>query len=184
MSLNTTWGTTPHEREMDFPCDRFMEQPYEAYFRGITISAKSEVIFRWLCQMRVAPYSYDWIDNRGRRSPRVLTPGLDELAVGQTIMSSFELVEFEHGRHLTGRLRQKSREGRFIPGFVITYLIVSENAGRCRLLVKFVAKYPKGPLGLIMRVFLPWADLIMMRKQLLNFKRLSEQSATGTGGAP
>ena len=32
-------------------------------------------------------------------------PGADELAVGQRVMSVFELVAFERGRHLTGETR-------------------------------------------------------------------------------
>lgn len=178
MSMSTTWGTTPDEREMDFPCDRFMEQADAAYYRGITIRAQPEVIFRWLCQMRVAPYSYDWIDNRGRESPRVLTPGLEELAIGQTVLGGFELVDFEHGRHLTGRLKQNTFEARAFGGMAVSYLIVPQSSSGCRLLVKIVAKFRRGPIGWFMRVFLPWGDLIMMRKQLLNFKDLSEQAAS------
>ena len=64
--------------------------------------------FRWLCQLRVAPYSYDWIDNRGRRSPQELTPGLDQLEVGQTFMSFFVLRSFTPGRELTLGTREGS----------------------------------------------------------------------------
>jgi hypothetical protein len=35
-------------------------------------------------------------------------------------------------------------------------------------------KYPRGPIGWIERLALPWGDLIMMRRQLLNFKGLAE----------
>ena len=68
MSVATTWGTTPDERAINFPCDLFMEQPDAAYYRGVTVRASPELIFRWLCQIRVAPYSYDWIDNRESKS--------------------------------------------------------------------------------------------------------------------
>jgi hypothetical protein len=37
------------------------------------------------------------------RSPRVLTPGLEELEVGQTFATIFELVEFETNSHVTLR---------------------------------------------------------------------------------
>ena len=68
--LSRTWGTETRERLRDFPCDRFLERFDDAYYRGITIHAHREIVFRWLCQLRVAPYSYDLIDNLGRQSPR------------------------------------------------------------------------------------------------------------------
>jgi hypothetical protein len=40
-------------------------------------------------------------DNLGRRSPRELTPGLDQLQVGQRIMTIFHLASFEPDRHLS-----------------------------------------------------------------------------------
>jgi hypothetical protein len=73
-------------RAIPFPCDRYLDHPDGVYFRGVTIRASAHAVFRWLCQMRVAPYSYDWIDNGGRRSPRNLTPGMDALAIGQSVM--------------------------------------------------------------------------------------------------
>jgi len=38
-------------------------------FRCVEINAGASDIFVWLKQLRIAPYSYDFLDNRFRRSP-------------------------------------------------------------------------------------------------------------------
>ena len=78
------WETTAEERERSFPCDKVLPDRNEAYNRSTTVSAKPSTLFPWLCQLRVAPYSYDWIDNFGRKSPRELTPSLANLELGQS----------------------------------------------------------------------------------------------------
>lgn len=173
MSVAYTWGTQEAERRLPFPCDRHVEQAEAAYFRGITVRASSATLFRWLCQMRAAPYSYDWIDNGGRRSPRTLTPGLEHLAVGQSVMRIFTLVDFARDRHLTLRIKYGTGAFGLFGDLAITYLIVPESPERCRLLVKIVVRYPRGLTGALMRWGLPWGDLVMMRRQLLNFRRLA-----------
>jgi hypothetical protein len=174
-SISQTWGTEAQERELTYPCDRFIPQTEAALYRGVTIDAPAPIVFRWLCQMRVAPYSYDWIDNFGHRSPGQLTPGMEHLVAGQRVMTIFDLVDFEKGRHLTIRIRSKSLASRIFGDAAASYLIVSTGDETCRLLVKLVGRYPRGVLGIFMRAFLPWGDLIMMRRQLLNFKRLAER---------
>ncbi|HEV7745561.1 MAG TPA: hypothetical protein VGO56_11240 [Pyrinomonadaceae bacterium] len=107
-SISETWGTTPEERRVAFPCDNLIVQPDDALYRGVTISASPGTVFRWLCQMRAAPYSYDWIDNGGSRSPLTLTPDLENLQLGQDVMRIFKLTAFEKDRHVTLRLKPKS----------------------------------------------------------------------------
>jgi hypothetical protein len=175
-SLSHTWGTTPAERRLAFPCDRFVSNPDDSLFRGVTIGASPGVVFRWLCQMRVAPYSYDWIDNLGRKSPRRLTPAVENLAVGQDVMTIFDLVDFEIDRQVTIRIKPKSIASRVFGDAAASYLIVPSGEQTCRLLVKLVGRYPPGVKGMLMRNFLPLGDLIMMRRQLLNFKQLAERS--------
>src|SRR5687767_10306963 len=106
MSETRTWGTTEADRAMPFGCDAHVAEFDEDLFRGIDVDAPPEIAFRWLCQMRVAPYSYDWIDNLGRQSPRRLIDGLDRLARGQTFMTIFELVDFVPGKELTLALKK------------------------------------------------------------------------------
>ena len=171
-----TWRSTRAERAADYPCDRWLDEPDEALFRAADVDAPAAVLFRWLCQLRVAPYSYDWIDNFGRPSPRRLTPGLDALAVGQRVMTFFEIVEFERDRHLTLRTRGM---GSWLGALAASYVVVPRGARSCRLVVKLVVRYPAGPLGWAERWILPPGDLVMMRKQILTFKRLAEESVRG-----
>ena len=176
-SISRTWGTSAEERELPFPCDGLIAEAHDTAFRGVTINAPPEIVFRWLCQMRAAPYSYDWLDNGGRRSPRELTSGLEDLAIGQTVMRIFDLVDFRKNEHLTIRLKSHSPSSKVFGDIAVSYLIVPGSAASCRLIVKLVVEYPEGIGGRLMGAFLPWGDLIMMRRQLLNFKRLAEQSA-------
>jgi hypothetical protein len=168
--LASSWGVEPAEKTIDFACDHLPGSFDADYYRGVTVEAPPATVFRWLCQLRAAPYSYDWIDNWGRRSPRQLIPGLENLSVGQTVMTIFDLIAFERDVHLTVRTK---------PGCVFgdvagTYLIVPRGEGGCRLIVKLRVRFPRGLTGPLMRIVLPPGDLIMMRRQLLNLKRLAE----------
>jgi hypothetical protein len=171
--ISREWGSSPQARGRTHPCDEQLQSPRDALFRAVSIDAEPAVVFRWLCQLRIAPYSYDWIDNRGRRSPQHLTPGLDQLAVGQRVMRIFELVGFEDGRSLTLRLRRP----RTWLDLAVSYEVAPEPDGRSRLLVTLVPRYGEGLVGQALRATLPTLDWIMMRRQLLNLKRLAETPA-------
>ena len=175
MSIPRVWGTSPEERRIFYPCDRLIPHPEDSFYRGVSIEASSQTVFRWLCQMRVAPYSYDWIDNGGRQSPPELIPGLEELALGQDVMGIFQLADFARDRHLTMRIKPDSRAERIFGDIAGSYLVVAKGTGSCRLLVKLVVHHPSGVWGKLMRSLLPWGDLIMMRRQLLNFKQRAER---------
>jgi len=165
------WGTTPAERARRFPCDALLPEADSALYRGVDVHAPASLAFRWLCQLRVAPYSYDWIDNRGRRSPPELVPGLDALAPGQAVMRIFDLVSFEPDVHLTLRLR---RPGLF-PPLAVSYVVAPQVPDRCRILVKLALRHRPGLADRIARALLPAGDLVMMRRQLLNLAALAER---------
>ena len=158
---------------MSLPCDELVENPRLVLHRAVHVDASPEVVFRWLCQMRVAPYSYDLVDNLGRRSPRTLTPGLDELAVGQRFAVVFRIVGFEPGRQLTALTG--SAGNRLFGPVAITYDVRATPTGS--RLVCALAVGAQGRPQRLRRWALAWGDLVMMRKQLQTLKRLAEGRA-------
>ena len=173
-SLALHWGTTPAERAAAFPGDRPDDAGADLLWRGIDVEAPAGRVFRWLCQLRVAPYSYDWIDNGGRRSPRTLDPDLEALEVGQRFMRIFVLESFEPGVQITLGTPAGSRGAALFGSVRVSYWARRASAERTRLLVKLRVVPAPGAYGRAMRALLPWGDLVMMRRQLLNLKRLAE----------
>jgi hypothetical protein len=169
-----TWGTTAAERALAFPGDRSEDAAWTSLFRGVSIAAPPVLAFRWLCQLRAAPYSYDWIDNRGRQSPRTLTPGLEQLAVGQAVMEIFRLESFEEPLHLTLVTPEGGRGERLFGRIRCTYWVRPASATEVRLLVKLRLAPAPGALSRFAKAALAWGDLVMMRRQLLNLKSLAE----------
>jgi hypothetical protein len=169
------WGTTRDEIAADWPCDRRARPGEVSYFRGVDVDAEPARVFRWLCQLKAAPYSYDWLDNGGRQSPRRLTPGLERLATGQRVMAIFELVDFVRDRSMT----LVSGDSAWLGRVVVTYQALPRAGGGTRLLARLRITYRNHPIGWLARLGLPFGDWIMMRKQLLTLKELAEATADG-----
>jgi polyketide cyclase/dehydrase/lipid transport protein len=144
--------------------------------RAISIGAPPAIVFAWLCQLRIAPYSYDLLDNTGRRSPRTRSDELTDLAVGQRFVRIFgrtyvfELASFARDEHLTLRPRKGSAMSRF--GSVCnTYAVRPEGGGtRLHVRVLFDGTWLLGQT-------LALVNLLMMRQQLLVLKSLAEHEA-------
>ena len=169
------WNATAEERAADYPCGKYLTEPYQSFFRAIDVDAPPPLVFRWLCQLKVAPYSYDWLDNRGQRSPRRLTPGVEKLAVGQHFLI-FELVEFEHDRHLTGVARPAAQ--RVYGPIAITYQVNPTAAASSRLIGRLDAAARSLPAR-VRRSAVAVGDVLMMRKQFMTLKELAERDAAG-----
>ncbi|HEX4016215.1 MAG TPA: hypothetical protein VHX15_05705 [Frankiaceae bacterium] len=80
--IGDRWGVTAAEIARRYPCDDFVMDPVLQAWRGVTVHATPEVIWPWIGQIRLGPYSYDWIDNIGHRSPQEQR-NLPEPALGQ-----------------------------------------------------------------------------------------------------
>ena len=166
------WHSTPEDRALDFPCDRVLPDG-ETYFRAIDVDAPAATVFRWLCQMRIAPYSYDTLDNFGRRSPRELMPGLDELRLGQTFMLIFDLVDFDRDEQLTLEVRRLRSV--FGPT-AVTYRVVPRGPASSRLVVKLRLGQGSPARGSLRDRLTPFLELFMMRRQLMNFRSLAART--------
>ena len=153
---------TDHEVSRHYACDEFVPRPVLRAWRGVSVGATVDRLWPWLLQVRLAPYSYDWIDNLGRTSPRTLrhladpVPGDPFTATGGRPVG--RVLGVEHQVHLTAR----------IMGATMTYQL-SPSEESCRLVLKIVA--PGSRLG---AQALCLGDLVMARRQLLNLQRLAE----------
>jgi hypothetical protein len=162
--IGDRWGVSDSEVSRSYPCDEFIASPALQAWRGVRVAAPAGAVWPWVAQVRLAPYSYDWIDNRGRRSPRELA-GLPEPRVGERFTAVGgralgRIVSVEAGKQLTGT----------IGGAFMSYVLVPEDHGSTRLLLKVVMR-TTGLAALGLSV----GDLIMARRQLLNLKRLAER---------
>ncbi|MEV4637024.1 polyketide cyclase [Actinoplanes sp. NPDC049548] len=177
--IGDRWGVTDDDVSRPYPCDELVVSPTLRAWRGVRVEAPAAAVWPWVAQVRLAPYSYDWVDNRGRRSPRRLMD-LPEPRVGDAFTASGgrpmgRIVSVDPGKQLTGA----------IMGGFMSYVLVPERpdpaaAGggdhsrpdATRLLLKVVMRAPRWTVpGLAV------GDLVMARRQLLTFKRLAEGDA-------
>jgi hypothetical protein len=169
------WGADAVEREASSPADVAAPDADVHWVRAIDVAAPPALLWRWICQLRVAPYSYDWIDNRGVRSPQQLTPGLDDLAVGQKVLRIFRIVDFVRDEHMTVAVNTGSHR---LPPYAMAYVITSQASSRSRLVVHIRTSAPAGIVnrpGRVMLSVLSAVDLMMVRRQLRNLKALAER---------
>jgi hypothetical protein len=161
--IGDRWGVTDAEIARRYPCDDVVTSPVLQAWRGVTVGATPDRLWPWVTQIRLAPYSYDWIDNLGRRSPRVLR-GLAEPVAGEPFTTAAtrrlgRILSVSPFEQLTGQ----------IAGAVMSYVLVPKGDAT-RLLMKIVIANGRWIAPLV-----SVGDLVMARRQLLNFKQLAEQ---------
>lgn len=170
--LPWSWGATDAERLADYPCGALVPEPAHRMIRAVDVAAPADTAFRWLCQLTQAPYSYDLVDNLGRRSPRTLTPGADDLTIGTTFVMIFQVAAVEPGREITG-VGRPGPTRRFGP-MACTYRVVPVGERTSRLIGRLDLTAKGGPLG----APVAWGDLVMMRKQLRTLAALAGRSSS------
>jgi hypothetical protein len=159
--LGQNWGATNAERAAALPCDGLVTDTSFQADLAISISASPAIVFSWLCQLRAAPYSYDILDNFGRRSPRQRTRELENLEIGQRFMALFTLQSFVDREQVTLRTKRVA----------VTYAVRPLDGGT-RLHARVLFEVPS-----VIGQVAASGDLVMMRKQLLTLNSLAERDA-------
>lgn len=156
--LPRIWGATAEEVARWYPADGMVDGRVVHLTRAVSAPAPADIVYRWLCQLTLAPYSYDWLDNSGKKSPATLRAGSDELRVGRRLMGIFTLTDVRPARQFSALMTH----GRgFFGEIALTYAAEPVDAEHTRIVCRVAAQ--DRPL---FATLLAWGDLLMMRKQL------------------
>lgn len=167
------WNVTQAEVDRHYPCDDILAAPGVQLWRGVSVRVPAAAVWPWLRQLRLAPYSYDWVDNLGRRSPRVLYD-LPDPRPGDPFSRA-------GGRFDVGRVRSivpGEQLTASVMGALMSYVLVPAGPST-RLLLKVVTAERN-----LAALALGLGDLPMARKQLRTLARLAETGGTDSGPTP
>jgi hypothetical protein len=149
--------------------------------RHIEINAGTHHVFTWLAQLRVAPYSYDYLDNHGRRSPYFVVKNLPPLKINTHCLLAFQVFAFEENSFLVCRFCEpiNSPLEQFIKGLYIEYRI-EEGVNHSQLWCKVLGFVNRGTVSRTAFAMICAINRIMMLRQLKVIKKLSERLAAGS----
>jgi hypothetical protein len=83
--IGDRWGVTEAETTRWYRCDDLVPSPVLQVWLGVTVRARREYVWSWVSQIRLAPYSYDWIDNFGRSPPQICVVCLSLLSANRSL---------------------------------------------------------------------------------------------------
>ena len=202
--LMTSVRATAEERRRSFPGDALLDEAIATWTHGVSIAAPPKAVWPWLAQMgvgRAGWYSWDRLDNPGRRSATEILPGLDRVAVGDVfpagpgVTDAFVVQRVEPGRDLVLAVPHGERALRGTWEFLLEPL----TADRTRLLVRvrvgtrgwmepfgpprpdgarsrgLLAKLPRAPILATTRA----VHRVMQARQLREIRRRTEAGKTG-----
>lgn len=154
-------------------------RPHFRNENSIDIAAPPESVWPWLAQMgfgRAGWYSWDLVDNLGRRSATELHPKWMVQHPGDRIPGGpidFDTPILDAPNHLVIAFGPRPL-GRWTIEFALSYKLTPIATG-CRLATVATGRI-EGPLGGPMaRLFLGPGDSVMVRKQLRGIRKRSEQ---------
>ena len=172
-----TWGATPDEVAARMPGDELVPHPTFDATRAITIAARPVEVWPWLVQAgtgRAGWYSYDLVDNLGRRSADRIMPELQNLAAGDTIPMT---PSGRLGLRVDSLDAPRSMVWGSAGETTWSWVLVEAPARSTRLVTRFRSRSVAGIPTAVFLLPLELGDSVMMRKMLLTLKGRAESAA-------
>lgn len=193
------WGATEDEISRPYPGAELIPGGERASATmAVTIEAPPEKVWPWLVQMghdRAGWYSWDRLDNFGRRSAHEIHPEWQRVAIGDHISASpdgsnwWEVAALQAERFLGLRASVDLRghpfdptkeRPRFYSDSLWGFLLEELPGGSTRLVVSgYWALRPRWLLPIANYVIYEPTHWVMQTRQFANLKRLAEQEKTG-----
>jgi hypothetical protein len=138
---------TRRERTCALPGDSIIAHPHQSLTCAITLPCPPEEVWPWLAQMgaggRAGWYSYDTIDNGGRRSLDTILGRFQEVALGASFpplpgVDGLTVASFEREVSLVLAYRPR---GTGLPTFTWAFVLEPMPGSHTRLLVRARATY-------------------------------------------
>jgi hypothetical protein len=179
-NVSQHWNASVDEIASVMPGDELIDAPQLNATRSITIAAPPEHVFPWIRQMgfgRAGWYSYDLIDNLGRRSATRIHPEWQNVNSGDRVPGGpidFTAVTVDEPRVVVLALGRPNA-GSARVAFTLAYRLDSIDDTSATRLVTRVRSRIDLPAGrLAARYVLGPSDGFMLRKQLANLRRRAE----------
>lgn len=170
------------DTEIPLPRANLPDEAAVGAVHSIDIAADREIVFDFLAQMgfgRAGWYSYDWIDNLGRKSATTIHPEWIVATAGETVPAGpIDFVAAVVDRPTSYVLALPSQQSLgYTTDFVLAYRL-DETTGGTRLTARTKVAID-GPGGSLLAGALLLADGVMVRRQLRGLRdRVNKLSAS------
>jgi proline iminopeptidase len=184
------WGATDEEVRRPYPGAELVPDGTRAATMAVTIDAPPSRVWPWLVQMgtdRGGWYSWDRLDNFGRRSVERIHPEWQDISVGDRLLAKpdgsewWEVAALEPGRFLCLRMSLDLRGRPFDPAGTRPrhytdstwgFLLEEMPGARTRLVVSgYWALQPRWLQPILSLLVLEPTHWIMQTRQFANLKR-------------
>ena len=169
------WGATTEEIHGSVVGDNLCRDATLIATRSITISAPPKDVFPWIRQMgfgRAGWYSYDWIDNLGRKSATKVHEEWQSVESGDKIPSgpiSFTAAIVDAPHHFVLEIKSLGKKSPKLH-FTLAYEL-RDDSQETRLVTRMRSRINLPFGSLFERFILGPGDGIMLRRQLLTINK-------------